>query len=331
MSADHTLRRHYELFVRCYRGRSDVVAQQQMDGSFRTLSGGFTYKRFKEHMAQTNIYGLYNLDDAGNVGFLMYDMDVFPRTRVTYKQLVPKLRDKVEQVQTLIRTLGALGVAPDQVLVEFPTVGFHVVLPFAQPIPVREAKAFGRLAREQAGLRYETPFYPHEVSGYGDMVRLPLRLNNLTGHRSNFVRDITSFDPASYDQTPDFIPLQMLRPIEPKVVYATLAHAEKRMYRQVARVDEVPPGSVKLVDYRGQRVLLVNDSGRLYALAESCPHGEAPLSIGTLADGVLTCAWHGAQFRVATGEILAGPAHEPLVHHALRLRGGDIWVGPQRR
>lgn len=307
-----------------------MVAQQQRDGSFKTLPGGFTYERFLEQVAQTNIYGAYNLDAEGNVGFIMYDMDVFPRLKETWEQLVPKLRAKREQVRALVSALGQLGVLGDQVLVEFPTVGFHVVLPFAEPIPVREAKAFGRLVRDRAGLRHETPFYPHEVSGYGDMVRLPLRLNDLTGRRSNFVRDVLTFEPATYDETPDFTPLERLRPIDPKVVQSALAQAERGTYRRVARSDEVPPGATKLVERRGQRVLLVNDGGRFYALAETCPHAEAPLSIGPLREGVLTCPWHGARFRVSTGEVLAGPAHEPLVHHAVRVRGGDILVGPAR-
>lgn len=228
MSDDLMMRQHYQMFVRCYRGRQDVVAQQQKDGSFITLPGGFTYKRFLEQIGQTNIYGIYNLDDDGNVGFIMYDMDIFPRLREPWEQLLPKLIAKKEQVQALLQALGELGVQSEQVLTEFPSVGYHVVLPLAKPLPIRQAKAFGRLAREKAGLRYETPFYPHEVFGYGDMVRLPLRLNDLTGRRSNFLRNIASFDPAHYEQMPDFVPLERLRPIEPKVILTILAHSEKR-------------------------------------------------------------------------------------------------------
>lgn len=75
-------------------------------------------------------------------------------------------------------------------------------------------------------------------------------------------------------------------------------------------------------------MLLANDNGRFYALAETCPHAEGPLSVGLLRDGILICPWHGARFRVATGEVLSGHAHSGLVHHALRVRGSDIWVGP---
>ncbi len=330
MSTDSLMRRHYKLFTNCYQGRTDVVAQQQPDRSFKPLPGGFTYERFLEQIAQTNIYGAYNLDDNGNVGFLMYDMDIFPRTEESYAELVPKLRAKREQVQALIMALKGLGVQPDQVLVEFPTVGYHIVLPLAQPTPVRTVKAFGRLARDRAGLTYETPFYPHQVTGHGDMVRLPLRRNDLTGRRSNFVRDIATFDPATYSEEPDFAPLEKLRPIDPDVVVGALDKAESRSYVKVVPAGDIRPGMTKLVQYRGQRVLLVNDAGSFYALAETCPHAEAPLAIGPLRDGVLTCPWHSARFRVATGEVLNGPAHDPLVHHAIRVRDGAIWVGPAR-
>lgn len=322
------MRQHYQLFIGCYKGRPEVVAQQQKDGSFKALPGGFSYERFLEQVNQTNIYGVYNLDDAGNVGFILYDMDVFPRLREPWPELIAKLRAKKEQVLALMSALDTLGVEPDQVLVEFPTVGYHVVLPFSRPLPVRQAKAFARLARDRAGLRYEMPLYPREVHGYGDMVRLPLRFNESTGHRSNFVRDIRSFDPARYDQNPDFAPLESLRPIQTQAILKALDRANARAYRRVARAEEVLPGTTSLVDYRGDRVLLVNDGRRLYAVAEPCPHAEGPLCLGSLQDGVLTCPWHGSRFQVATGEVVSGPAPTGLVHHSLRLKGGEIWVGP---
>lgn len=322
------MRRYYSLFVKCYRGRSDVVARQESDGSFKPVHGGFTYERFLEQLDQTNIYGVYNLDDEGNVGFVMYDMDIFPRVREPWDQMAPMLRAKKEQVRALIAALGNMGVGPDQVLMEFPTVGYHIVLPFAAPLPVRQAKAFARLARDRAGLQYEMPFYPEETSGHGDMVRLPLRLNSATGHRSNFVRDIASFDPATYDETPDFAPLERSRPIDATIVSQTLDKAYSKLYRRVARAQDVPPGAARLVSYEGERVLLVNDNGKVYAVTETCRHADGPLATGTFKDGVITCPWHGAQFRVATGEALSGPARMGLVHHALRVENGEIWVGP---
>jgi len=45
-----------------------------------------------------------------------------------------------------------LDIHEDQILVEFPTVGYHVVLFFDWPVPAQEAKTFARLALARAGL-----------------------------------------------------------------------------------------------------------------------------------------------------------------------------------
>lgn len=321
---------NYRLFMRCYQGRSDVVARRQADGTFETISGGFTYQRFLEQMEGRNVYCLYNLSADGTVGFVLFDADLFPRPGpgARWDELIPRLRAKKEQAIKLIQALEKMGIRKKQILVEFPSVGFHVVLALEKALPVRKVKAFARLAREQAGLTYELPFYPHELCGYGDRVLLPLRRNENTGRRSNFVRDIFSFDPAAYDETPDFLPLTELQLIGPGIVEKILEANDGQAYEKVARIEELSPGATRLVNYHGERVLLVNEDGHYFALGELCPHANGPLSLGTLRDGEVNCVWHGARFKVKTGEVTAGPAVTGLVHHPVNLRDGYIWIGP---
>ncbi|MBI4288391.1 MAG: Rieske 2Fe-2S domain-containing protein [Chloroflexi bacterium] len=324
--------KEYQMFIKCYRGRADVVAQRQPDGSFKTVPGGFTYKRFLEQIEERNVYCLYNLNAEGAVGFILFDADLFPRPGpgARWDELIPKFRAKKEQVIGLMQALEKLGIRREQILVEFPSVGFHVVLAFEKPLPVQQVKAFARLARDQAGLTYELPFYPHEVCGYGDRVLLPLRRNENTGRRSNFVRDILSFDPATYNETPDFHPLARLQLIGPGVVEKAVEASNSQDYERVARVEELPLGTTKLALYRGERVLLVNQNGHYYALGELCPHACGPLSLGQLRDGEVNCVWHGARFRVNTGEVTAGPALTGLVHHPVVLKDGYVWLGPSQ-
>lgn len=320
----------YQMFIRCYQGRSDVVAQRQADGSFKAVPDSFTYQRFLEQLEGRNVYCLYNLNADGTVGFILFDADLFPRPGpgARWDELIPKLRAKKEQVINLIQALEKLGIKREQILVEFPSVGFHVVLAFEKPLPVRKVKAFARLAREQAGLSYELPFYPHELCGYGDRVLLPLRRNENTGRRSNFVQNIFSFDPAAYDETPDFLPLAQLQLIGPDVIEKAVEASTSQAYERVARIEELSPGTTKLVIYHGERVLLVNQDGHYYALGELCPHAGGPLSLGALRDGEVNCVWHGARFKANTGEVTAGPALTGLVYHPVSLKDGHIWIGP---
>jgi 3-phenylpropionate/trans-cinnamate dioxygenase ferredoxin subunit len=64
-----------------------------------------------------------------------------------------------------------------------------------------------------------------------------------------------------------------------------------------------------------------------FAVKDHCPHAEFPLSEGTLyANGELECCWHGARFNCRTGEVLRGPAENPLVRYDVEERDGALWV-----
>lgn len=67
--------------------------------------------------------------------------------------------------------------------------------------------------------------------------------------------------------------------------------------------------------------------GALFAVKDSCPHAEFPLSEGTLyPNGELECCWHGARFDCRTGAVLRGPAEDALVRYEVEERDGGIWV-----
>ena len=49
---------------------------------------------------------------------------------------------------------------------------------------------------------------------WGDRVQLPLRINLNTSRRSNFIRDLASFDPENYADEPDWAVLDQVVPID---------------------------------------------------------------------------------------------------------------------
>lgn len=74
------------------------------------------------------------------------------------------------------------------------------------------------------------------------------------------------------------------------------------------RTNEVPSGSGLLVD----DAAVFNVGGNLCATQDKCTHRQGPLSKGKLDGSTVTCPLHGSQFNVCTGEVLRGPATEPL-------------------
>ena len=73
-------------------------------------------------------------------------------------------------------------------------------------------------------------------------------------------------------------------------------------------------------------VLLVRQHGRVCALAHACTHLGGPLSEGTLKDGSVVCPWHGSEFALDDGRVLAGPATHNQPCLSVRERAGRIEV-----
>ena len=70
----------------------------------------------------------------------------------------------------------------------------------------------------------------------------------------------------------------------------------------VARVDDVPPGSITTVRAGDEEIALAHVDGGFYATQAACIHLKGPLGAGRLEGPVLTCPWHGWQYDVRTGE-----------------------------
>ena len=71
---------------------------------------------------------------------------------------------------------------------------------------------------------------------------------------------------------------------------------------RVARVDDVPPGTVRSVRAAGHRLALVNRAGKFFALDAVCPHAGGPLDEGELYHGALECPWHRFRYDPRTGK-----------------------------
>ncbi|MFD1211042.1 Rieske 2Fe-2S domain-containing protein [Arthrobacter sp. GCM10027362] len=71
-------------------------------------------------------------------------------------------------------------------------------------------------------------------------------------------------------------------------------------------------------------VLLVRDAGRIEALDSVCSHMGGPLEEGTVANGCVTCPWHGSTFRLTDGNVVRGPASNPQPSYETRLQDGQI-------
>lgn len=95
---------------------------------------------------------------------------------------------------------------------------------------------------------------------------------------------------------------------------------------RVAAVAELPPGQGKVVEIQGKKIALFQMNGAIHAIDDTCTHRGGPLSEGQVADNVVTCPWHGAQFDILTGQALRPPARTAVARYNVRVTGSDVEV-----
>ncbi len=111
----------------------------------------------------------------------------------------------------------------------------------------------------------------------------------------------------------------------------------------VARVEELPGGSHKLVEIGGREIGIFNVHGRYHALPNSCVHQNGPLCRGAVSgtvlcsretdwewvwarDGeIIVCPWHGLEYEIATGQCLAHPGRR-LRSYEVDVEQGQIVI-----
>ena len=96
-------------------------------------------------------------------------------------------------------------------------------------------------------------------------------------------------------------------------------------YVTVASVDDVPPGSGKVVEAGGRLLALFNVDGAFYVLDNTCLHRGGPVGEGDLEGTVVTCPWHGFQYDVTTGRNVFDP-DVGLQTFPVRVADGEVQV-----
>jgi 3-phenylpropionate/trans-cinnamate dioxygenase ferredoxin component len=96
----------------------------------------------------------------------------------------------------------------------------------------------------------------------------------------------------------------------------------------VCPLEELPPGSMRLVHAGEISVGVYNVEGELYAIEDRCSHDDGPLVEGDWEPGeaVVVCPRHGARFDIRTGRALTLPAYLPVETFPVRVEAGVVKV-----
>jgi len=93
---------------------------------------------------------------------------------------------------------------------------------------------------------------------------------------------------------------------------------------------ELADGQLMLVKVRNERVTIGRCGEGIFAFSDHCTHRGGPLSDGALIGCTVQCPWHGSQFDLTTGRVVAGPADEKLKLYDVEIRDGEVYVHSKR-
>lgn len=97
-------------------------------------------------------------------------------------------------------------------------------------------------------------------------------------------------------------------------------------FQAVSRADDLKEGEMRAFDVRGTKIAVVNVAGEFHAFGDTCTHMQCSLAEGDLEETTVICPCHGSEFDVTSGEVLRGPAREPVGSFEVQVEGGNLEV-----
>ena len=79
----------------------------------------------------------------------------------------------------------------------------------------------------------------------------------------------------------------------------------------------------------GVPVAVVKDAaGDIFAIGDTCTHGDISLAEGFVEDDTLECWAHGSKFSLRTGKPLTLPAYEPVPVYQVEIVDDGVHIDP---
>jgi nitrite reductase/ring-hydroxylating ferredoxin subunit len=94
---------------------------------------------------------------------------------------------------------------------------------------------------------------------------------------------------------------------------------------EVAHVEQLLPGSGRVVRIDGKDLALFNVDGTIYAIDDSCRHQGLSLGTSKLEGKIVACRGHGWKYDVTTGSTLASPGYG-VAAYPVKVVDGKIMV-----
>ena len=95
----------------------------------------------------------------------------------------------------------------------------------------------------------------------------------------------------------------------------------------VGKIEDIPEGKAIAVEAGRRTIAIFRVAGKLYAVANRCPHKGASLCDGEVVaeEGIVRCPWHHWNWQLEDGKLEADP-RQAVRTYPIVLDGEDVVV-----
>ena len=98
---------------------------------------------------------------------------------------------------------------------------------------------------------------------------------------------------------------------------------------RIGTVAELPVNEAHRVVLEGVPIAIVRDAqDEVFAIGDTCTHGDISLSEGFVEGDTVECWAHGSAFSLLTGKPQNLPAYEPVPVYVVQIDGDDVLIDP---
>src|SRR5438445_13561149 len=89
---------------------------------------------------------------------------------------------------------------------------------------------------------------------------------------------------------------------------------------------DVTPGNALKVETGDLSLAVFNVDGEFFVTDDHCTHGPGSLSEGFVEGDVVECNFHGGQFDIRTGAVVAPPCMVPIKTYSTTVEEGKVFI-----
>jgi len=98
---------------------------------------------------------------------------------------------------------------------------------------------------------------------------------------------------------------------------------------RICAVDDLGVNEAARFVVEGVPIAVVKDAaGDIFAIGDTCTHGDISLAEGFVEDDTLECWAHGSKFSLRSGKPLTLPAYEPVPVYQVEITDGGVFIDP---